>query len=862
VPSSQEPKTSPDTRSAARRPPKIWGRVPQRNKNFTGRLDLLNHLRKGMTKDVTVVLPHALHGLGGVGKTQLAIEYAYRFQGDYDVVWWVPADQPGLVRASLASLAPHLGLSTALSAGVDDAANAVLDALRCGEPYDRWLLIFDNADEPEAINGIVPRGPGHVIITSRNHRWQGVVDTLSVPVFDRAESVEFLRKRVNTEIAESDAIRLAEALGDLPLALEQAGALQAETGISVNQYLSLLEERTAELLAQNKPSDYPYPATAAWSLSVQKLHDAFPPAVDLLNCCAFFGPAPIPRDVFKAIQTEDAEQPREPALRALLANTIRLTRAIGELGRYALARVDSVSRTVEVHRLVQALLREELAPHLRDRFQHEVHLLLAAALPGDPDDPGNVGAYAELLPHFEPTELSKCPSPQARRFCRNMIRHLFRFGNSTLSRVFAEECITDWTEASDAGELDPDVLIAKRHLGDVLRELGDYRAAHDMNSRTLRQMESVFGPDNEQTLMLVNSHGADLRARGDYEAARRHDEDSLRRHRAVFPRDAQGNEHPVTLRAMNNLGIDHALLSDYATARDLLEATYTQQSSRAGGGSNADVLNAWSALARMIRLCGQFVEARDLSADAYAYGINELGADHPWTLKAAKEHSIALRRVDELDDSVELARETYQRYLRDDRRFGRNHPDTLAAAMNLANALRATGETGEALELARESIETAGEIYDGDHPYYHGVAVNYAIMLRLRGRPEEALDWNSRAFEALRRRPGMDHDFTLTCAINLASDLAALGRHAEARQYGEQSLRRLETLLTRDHPLTLTCAGNLSLDLRACGDQAKADALRTDTLERLIRAVGPHHPDTAAVQAGTRLDPDFDPPTI
>jgi hypothetical protein len=185
--------------------------------NFTGREALLEELRAGLTGAVTVVLPHALHGLGGVGKTQVAIEYAYRNMSSYDVVWWIPADQPELVRSSLAALAPHLGLPPVATSGVQDAANAVLDSLRRGKPYSRWLLIFDNADQPEDINKLIPRGPGQALVTSRNHRWQGIVGTIPVNVFSRAESVEFLAKRVPKAITSSAADQLAEELATCPL---------------------------------------------------------------------------------------------------------------------------------------------------------------------------------------------------------------------------------------------------------------------------------------------------------------------------------------------------------------------------------------------------------------------------------------------------------------------------------------------------------------------------------------------------------------------------------------------------------------------------------------------------------------------
>ncbi|HXA63280.1 MAG TPA: FxSxx-COOH system tetratricopeptide repeat protein, partial [Streptosporangiaceae bacterium] len=337
------------------RVPEVWGKIPQRNKNFTGREDLLLRLSAGIESQVTAVVPHALHGLGGVGKTQMAVEYAYRYRSEYDVVWWLPADQPVLVRSSLANLAPHLGLPPATSSGIEDAANAVLDALRRGEPYANWLLIFDNADQPEELTEIIPQGPGHVLITSRNHRWEGVVDTVAVDVFTRKESVEFLNKRVPRAINKGEADRLAHELGDLPLALEQAGALQAETGMPVAEYLLLLGQRTSQLLSEGKPTEYPVSMTAAWGLSVASLREKLPEAVDLLRCCAFFGPEPIPRDAFSRPPAG-----LSPQLADLIGDRIRLSRAIGELGRYALARLDIPGRTIQVHRLIQALVRDEL----------------------------------------------------------------------------------------------------------------------------------------------------------------------------------------------------------------------------------------------------------------------------------------------------------------------------------------------------------------------------------------------------------------------------------------------------------------------------------------------------------------------
>jgi tetratricopeptide (TPR) repeat protein len=829
--------------------PEVWGKVPQQNRNFTGREDLLEKLRHGVVSEVTAVVPHALHGLGGVGKTQVAIEYAYRYRHEYDLVWWIPADQPMLVRSSLAGLAPHLGLPAATTTGIEDASAAVLQALRRGEPYSRWLLIFDNAEEPEEINEIVPRGPGHVLITSRNHSWQGIVDTVAVDVFSRAESIEFLSRRVPRAVTEEKANRLAEELGDLPLALEQAGALQAETGMSVEEYLRLLEVQTAQLLGINKPSDYPLSMTAAWSLSVAQLAAKLPEAVDLLRCCAFFGPEPIPRDVFAPLP--DGLESRSK-LGELLANPILLSRAIRELGRYALARIDSISRTIQVHRLVQALLREELSADEHAVFRHEVHLLLAAAASYEPDDTSSWPRYSELLGHVTPARVALCPDSSIRRFALDVVRYVYSSGDFESARELVGEFLERWR--ADSGDDDQHVLAAQRHLGIIVRELGDFQSSFELNQATMARMREVLGPEHEETLLMINSHGADLRARGDFSAALEHDRDSLRRHEAVF-----GPGHRRTLRAKNNLALDYLLLGDYTEARKLQEQTYMLQRRPDSGSSKNNILASYNGLARVVRLSGEYFEACDLGEDAYEFGLQELGANHPWTLRTAKDLSIAKRRAGLTEEALDLARRTFEIQ---ERIFGAEHPDTLAAALCLANALRTENQISEALTLLRDTAERYPRMYGEDHPFKYGCDTNLALLLRVNGDAEEARQLDRRALDGFDRGLGREHHYSLTCAINLASDLTSVGETDSARRLGESTLGRLRGILGEDHPLTLACATNLVLDLKAEGVSDEAEELRADTLARYDRVLGSGHPDVMVARGGRRLDFDFDPPVI
>ncbi|MBO3746793.1 tetratricopeptide repeat protein [Streptosporangiaceae bacterium NEAU-GS5] len=833
-----------------KREPAIWGKVPQRLKNFTGREDLLAQLRSGLRADVTAVLPYALHGLGGVGKTQLAVEFAYRHRHEYDLVWWIPADQPMLVKSSLAGLAHLLMLPLPSSAGVEEAASAALEALRLGIPYAKWLLIFDNADNLEEINSIIPRGPGHVLVTSRNHGWEGVVDTLLVDVFDRRESIDFLLRRVPRGIDEEEARYLAGVLGDLPLALEQAGALMFETGISIADYLQQLEEHATQLLAANKPLDYPSSMASAWSISVAQLSVKLPVALDLLRCCAFLGPEPVPRDLFSRLPPEFA---KDAMLAPILADPIQLSLAIRELGRYALIRIAPESRTLQIHRLIQALLRDQLSSSEASTYRREAHLLLAAmANSFESDDTVSWPVYAGLLGHIIPSGVPLSRDPKIRGFALNIVRFLYSSGDLESARAMVDVLIDQWRIGN--GDNDPYVLAAHRHKAIVIREQGAFQESFEINERLMERMRSVLGGDHIETLLLINSRGADLRFRGDFADALVHDLESVRRHESLF-----GPANRRTLRAKNNLALDYLLLGDYTSARHLQAEAFDLQRQAESRSSKQNIASSWNGLARVVRLTGQYRQACDIGEDAYEYSVQELGAEHPWTLRTARELSIARRRAGLVEESLELATRTYDLQVR---RTGLDHPDALAAALCLGNSLRVMGEIPAALVLLEDVSGRFAAMYGDDHPFTYGSAMDLALLLRLGGQAERARQIDEVALQGLDRRLTREHHFSLTCAINLASDLSELAEQADARDLGQNTLNELRRLLGPDHPLTLAAAANLVVDLMAMGLVEEGEDLRDDTLARYIRVLGPDHPDVRVMQEGRRLDFDFDPPVL
>lgn len=287
-----------DASHVVERPPQIWGNVPPRNPNFTGREGLLSclHVRLAGERE-TAVLPHGVPGTGGVGKSQLAIEYVHRHRRDYDLIWWIPAEHPSQVLSALAALAHRLDLD--VSSEANTAVPAVREALSTGStPYENWLLVFDNAEALSKVRPYFPTGgAGKILITSRNQEWGAIARSIEVDVFARTESKTFLTKRA-PELTEAEADRLAEALGDLPLAVEQAAAWRVATGMSVDEYLRLLEEKRIELLELGASPFYELFVAAACNVSLDKLEQVNLAAMQLLQVCSFFASGHISRDMF------------------------------------------------------------------------------------------------------------------------------------------------------------------------------------------------------------------------------------------------------------------------------------------------------------------------------------------------------------------------------------------------------------------------------------------------------------------------------------------------------------------------------------------------------------------------------------
>ncbi|MFG1926606.1 FxSxx-COOH system tetratricopeptide repeat protein [Cryptosporangium sp. NPDC048952] len=852
-----------ETSGPARDIPVVWGNVPQRNKNFTGREDLLDQLKTQLAaRQQTAVLPFAIRGLGGVGKTQLAAEYAYRNSGRYQVVWWVSAEDLATARSGLSTLAPRLGLQE-LSTGrtTEEAVAAVLDSLRRGVPFARWLLIFDNADQPEELRELLPQGQadGHVLVTSRNHRWQSVAETVEVDVFARPESLKFLSRRV-VEISTADADRLSEELGDLPLALEQAGALMVETGMPVADYLKLLQAEASKLLTENQPTDYPFSVAAAWNISMAHVSRQTPFALEMLQRCALFGPEPIPRDLLirgaRVLPGTFGESLQDP---------IVVGRAMRELGRYALARIDNNRRTVQVHRLIQRLVRDGLTPEQIAQIRNEVHLLLAERDPGTPSEIESWGRYQELYVHLGPSDAAESADPKVRRLIRNTALYLYATGEYRACLALIDQALESWGKTS--GPDNPDVLLVQAQKADALWGLGRYREAYRLRRPTLELMRTVLGADDENTLFVTNGFGADLRVRGEFQAALDSDGDSLRRHLQVF-----GESSAETFNARNNLAVDNELTGRYPDARKLYEENYTEALAFYSQDDHPFVVLTLSGMSRNLRHEGRYGESLErayLAYDRYQRLIAQktLNKSHLWVLTQNRDLSIGERLAGQVEPALARARAAYDDFRMSE--FGEDHPDALAAGINLGNALRLAdslglpgGDLQAAVDLLNNTVERYGEVWRETHPFAHAARINLAIAQFTLNNYEVARSYLEAARDGLEATVGDGHHYTLICLSNLATALAELDRAEEARQIGEAIVPRLRASLGKDHPHTLGAVLNLGLDRIKTGAGEDGEALRQEALTRFASVLGADHYDVETARRRGRVSSVIEPPPV
>lgn len=833
--------------------PPIWGTVPSRLPDFIGREEWLAGLRSALAdkgRSSAVVI----QGLCGIGKTQLTVEYAHRAASEYDLVWWIPCDDMESAHAALAGLEMALGLDDVLRAPGEGRHARLFDLLQQGERTMRWLLIFDNANEPDLVRGLMPPISGHVLVTSRNSRWEATSEMLELDVFSRAESVEFLHRRMRRFDATA-AHELADAAGDLPLVLEHA----VESQLDPAEYIVRLADDPLTLL-DSQPADYAATVAGQWQDLLAQLDARAPDALSLLRCLAYFGSTPIPREAL-----ERGSYLPDITLHALLGDPIRRNRAILILRRAGLLRIRAEARTLEVHQVTRCVVRAMVGSGGQvgaERSRHDVHLLLAAADPLDPDDPSNWRGYEELHGHAAQAVTEACPDNPVREFVVNLTRSRITAGEPRSALSLASKALARWAQDAGGALGPPNGQLAMlKAKAEALLACGLHTEAAQLQQETLAAMQATPGKWESEIILFGRMTGAHCRVAGDFAGALRADQESARHHEERFGRD-----HPQTFRAVNSVVADLALNGEYRAAVAEAERVYSDCRDFYNDGCHPTVLFKRNVLGSCLRLSGRYDDAVSVIAQVQAgYGKiiqrGTISENHPWRLAHEVDFAVARRDKGLIASEMEaLASQLQEVRRRCWRTLGADHPQTLAATITLGSVLgRIGGRVSDAASILSDAESRYRSTLPG-HPFAHACR-GFAAAIQYRagiGGTDPGLGpvpQLSDVISSLSTSVGRGHPLTLAAISELANVLADVGELAAGADHSLVALTGFRDRLGPDHPHALACEANVLTIRGRLGHGASSGDLRG----RYEAAVGADHPDVRLFSEGRLIYLDFTP---
>ncbi|MET0416113.1 MAG: FxSxx-COOH system tetratricopeptide repeat protein, partial [Actinoplanes sp.] len=782
------------------------------------------------------------HRCAEVGKTQLAVEYAHRHMDEFDLVWWISAEDPAEVRRSMVELADVLQVAVAGDAST--TIGRVLAALSRPTRFRRWLLIFDDIGDPESVWGLLPSpASGQILLTSREAGWALLETPIEVGGLARAESVELLQRAGGLTAAAADAV--AESLLDLPVSLVQAAAWFAGTVRPQTAYVSRLEEAIVDLADDDEPG-YPPPLAATIRVSLDELVASSDEAALLLQLASGFNAGWIALDLLYRGRFASH-------LTRRLGRTLRdhapLHRAIKEMARWGLVRDDSRNARFQVHASVRHLIRKRTSAQLSRDVGDTVRLMLAYANPGNPDHipSGQAAKHAEMSAHITAADLLEADDPDARRVVLDQIRFRYLSGDYESSLDTADKALAVWPPADEF------VLIARRHRASALAALGRPAEALEIGQDVHRQLERSLGADHEHTMTTVNGIGRDLRTLGRFAEAYALSRENFERHVRIL-----GPDDRATLRAANDYAADLRLSGEFAAAlqRDRRTAAEAQA---VYGSQDPWYQLSLSNVARDLYALGRYRDAFSLQSGSLPAYEAVLGAGHPEVLMARRTMVMCLRKMGMIREAVAEGEALLLAFRN---RLGDRHPNTLLVMQTLMNALRSDNDLDRAMEIGEEAL-AAYEADLPEHPFRPVCMTNLAIVYRIKSfyLVKGARQMNERALDSLTRLFGAAHPYTLCCATNLANDVAADREYDKASAMSADVLLRSRQARGEHQPYTLACAVNHALDLMKVQDPSGVDAYASAiTSMNQSPELGPDHPDMAMAALGRRLDCDIEAP--
>jgi tetratricopeptide (TPR) repeat protein len=835
--------------------PPVWTVPIPPNPHFKGRQSELCWLRERLsTAEKMPSRPLVLHGLGGVGKTQIAVEYAWQERAQYDAVLWVEGDTPENLHANVAALAGPLGLG--LDAADTPEESVRLDAvIKWLRQHRRWLLLLDNLDTRAAgaaAMAVLRRaGWGNAVFTSRRGDWDLPAETCEIRVLSDLEATELLLERTpgsawSAECANRnvEAASLAKELGLLPLAIEQAAAYLRKHRLHSSEYMNRFSEARNELLE--------YPTRGGTDLQGERMAIASTwrttkselgtPARVILRFLAFIAPVEVPRQVFsrapKTFLNALAKMAEETSQGDGSVETHAIINgALGELAEYSF--IQLTPATLSCHQLVMAAERDLLGPP-RAREWMEIAL-------------GILWEAAEVSSAIADDRIWQTLRPHVASIVRDAQRLNIFEPTTALMNALAVylDAQALWSEAEpllrraliiDEATFGPDhpaTACSLNNLALLLQDTNRFADAEPLMRRALAIDEAAFGPDHLSVAIKANSLGTLM-----LYTNRLSEAESLMGRALRISEFSLGANHPVVAGTLSNLAQVMKETNRPSEAKSLMRRALCINEMHLGSDHPTVAINLGN-LAALLRAGSEMIESESLMRRALTINENCLGGAHPATARSLNNLALLLQDTNRFAEAEPLLRRALTI---DEASLGPDHPSVAVDLNNLATLLYSTNRMLEAEPLMRRALEIT-ETSLG--PTHRSVAIsvnNLAQLLQATGRPADAETLMRRALVIDEAGLGPSHPRVASDLNNLAHLLEAMGRSSEAESLMRRALTIDEASLGADHPNLAVHLNNLALLLETTGRSVEAEPLMRRALRIGEEKLGDEHPRLCILQ--------------
>ncbi|GIJ83106.1 hypothetical protein Asppvi_001624 [Aspergillus pseudoviridinutans] len=752
-----------------------------RNPLFVGRHDEIQNLEE------LIFMPNgpkrlAITGLGGVGKTQVALELAYRIQerDDECSIFWIPCTSYEAVEQACVTIAEMVGIQNVKPAELKEHIKAYFS-----QKDRKWLLIFDNADDMDmwvkdnsttpVLKDFLPHNNrGHIIFTTRNRKLAVKLassDIIHVRELDQKSGVELLGKSLVQKSLLDDrkaVVALLEQLTFLPLAVAQAAAYINESGIRVSDYLLLLleqEPNAVELLSEGfgnhgRYKDIQNPAATTWLVSFYQLQKIDQLAADYLALMACVDPRNIPQSFLP--------QPTSKK---------RTLDALGLLVAYSFITLEPGNNTITVHHLVHLATRNWMKKEklfssyikqAADRF-NEVF----------PDsDHANRQLWREYLPHaltlLREREFKR-QQQQYLRLIENMGQCLCSDGRFNEAELIFREITA--IQRTKNGDRHPSTLSSMANLASTYWNQGRWNEAEKLGVQVMEIRKTVLGAEHPDTLTSMASLASTYRSQGRWKEAERAEVQVFEIRKQVL-----GSEHPDTLTSMANLASTYRYQGRWKEAEEM-EVQVVEAQKQVLGSEHPDTLTSMGNLASTYRSQGRWKEAEEMEAPVTETMKSVLGPKHPNTMSSMTNLAAIYRHQGRWKEAKDLEVPVMERR---ERVLGPEHPDTLVSIEGYASTLLGLGMSGEAQKLTSHVLEVRKKILGAEHPDTMASMAELASVLSRQGKWEDAEELHLQVIKARRSVLGEGHPSTLTSMVNLSSLYKSRGRFTDARELDGQ----------------------------------------------------------------------------